>query len=139
LEQVGLTKAIEWMIEHIGETSTTKFTMEMENIDGILASDLEINLYRLVQEALNNVIKHAQASQVIVATKREQGRMIVSIFDNGRGFDPDHQQAERSTEGRKTNLGFAGMAERAKLLGGQIEIRSAQGTGTRVTLTVPLP
>src|SRR4029079_19655688 len=87
LEQVGLTKAIEWMIDQIGETSAIKFNVELEDIDGLLPPDLEINLYRIVQESLNNVIKHAQATQVRVVVKRGPGQMTVSILDNGRGFD----------------------------------------------------
>jgi signal transduction histidine kinase len=138
LEQVGLTKAIEWMIDQIGEASTTKFRIEIDNIDGVLMPDLEINLYRIVQEALNNVIKHAQATEVIVVAKREPGQVTVSILDNGRGFDSNDQEAGRSRKGRKATLGLAGMAERANLLEGHIEIQTAQTIGTRVTLTVPL-
>jgi signal transduction histidine kinase len=136
LEQVGLTRATEWMIQQIGEASTTTFTMEIDNIDGLLTPEMEINLYRIVQEALNNVIKHAHATQVTVVLKREPGRIIISILDNGRGFAPDHRQVERN--GHRATLGLASMAERARLLDGQIEIQSAEGTGTRVTLTMPL-
>jgi signal transduction histidine kinase len=138
LEQVGLTKAIDWMIEQIGEASATKFTSEIDNLDGVLAPDLEINLYRIVQEALNNVIKHAKATVVMVEAKREPGQMTVSILDNGRGFDSNDQAAERSRQGRKATLGLAGMTERAKLLDGDLQIQSAPGTGTKVMLTVPL-
>jgi signal transduction histidine kinase len=82
------------------------------------------------------VIKHAHATQVTVVLKREPGRIIISILDNGRGFAPDHRQVERN--GHRATLGLASMAERARLLDGQIEIQSAEGTGTRVTLTMPL-
>jgi len=138
LEQVGLTKAVDWMIEQIGEASTTKFTSEIDNLDGALGPDLEINLYRIVQEALNNVIKHAQATEVMVVARREPGQITVSILDNGRGFDSNDQEAERCRQGRKATLGLAGMAERAKLLDGHIEIQSTPGIGTKVTLMVPL-
>jgi len=138
LEQVGLTKAIAWMIEQIGQVSTTKFSLEIDNIDGLLTPDLEINLYRIVQEALNNVVKHAQATEVIVVASRGPGQITLSILDNGRGFDSNDQEAERSKQGRRATLGLAGMAERAKMLDGHFEIQSAQAIGTKVTLTVPL-
>jgi signal transduction histidine kinase len=64
--------------------------------------------------------------------------VTVSILDNGRGFDSNDQEAGRSRKGRKATLGLAGMAERANLLEGHIEIQTAQTIGTRVTLTVPL-
>jgi signal transduction histidine kinase len=138
LEQIGLTKAIEWMIEQIGETSGTKFSPEIDNIDGLLSPDLEINLYRIVQEALNNVVKHANATQVIIAVRREPAGISVSILDNGRGFDSRNSEVQHSLRGRKPTLGLTGMAERAKILEGQLEILSAPDTGTRLTLMVPL-
>ncbi len=134
LEQVGLTKAVEWRVEQVGEASTTKFSTELENIDGLLEPEKEINVYRIVQEALNNVLKHAQASQVIVEAKRDGTELRVSVFDNGRGFDPERA----GREGEKPGLGLAGMRERAKVLGGRIELQSTSGKGTRLTLTVPL-
>ncbi len=134
LEQVGLTKAVEWMVEQVAGASTTKFSTELENIDGLLEPEKEISLYRVVQEALNNVLKHAQASQVIVEAKREKAELRASVFDNGRGFDPERA----GREGEKPGLGLAGMRERAKVLGGRIELQSASGKGTRLTLTVPL-
>jgi signal transduction histidine kinase/ligand-binding sensor domain-containing protein len=135
LEQVGLTRAIEWMVEQISETSPTKFSTELESIDGLLQPEMEINLYRIVQEALNNLMKHAQASEVIVETRREQDGIVVSVFDNGRGFEAKRPEVSRQTS---TSFGLAGMTERAKVLGGRIEFHSSPGKGTRVTLTIPV-
>jgi signal transduction histidine kinase/ligand-binding sensor domain-containing protein len=135
LDQVGLTKAVEWMIEQIAGTTTTKFSTEIENIDGLLAPDKEINVYRIVQEALNNVMKHAHASHVLVEMRRQPGELWVSVLDNGRGFDP--MRADRDGE-KEPGLGLPGMAERGKVLGGRIDLQTAPGKGTRLTLTVPL-
>jgi signal transduction histidine kinase/ligand-binding sensor domain-containing protein len=135
LEQVGFTKAIEWMVEQIGEASAIKFSTELDDINGLLGPDQEINLYRIVQEGLNNVIKHSQASQVILEIKREPASISVSLFDNGRGFDPEltgHNGVARPS------FGLTGIRERAKVLGGFIILQSAPGTGTRLTLNVPL-
>jgi signal transduction histidine kinase/ligand-binding sensor domain-containing protein len=130
IEQVGFTKAVEWMVEQIAETSTTRFSTELENTDGLLAPEMEINMYRIVQEALNNVMKHAGASEVIVGIKRDQDGILISVHDNGKGFDVDGLELP--------DFGLAGMRERAKVLGGSVELRSSPGKGTRVTLHVPL-
>jgi len=135
LEQVGLTKAIEWMIEQIAAASSTRFSAELENIDGLLAPEREINLYRIVQEGLNNVLKHAHASEVILQIKRERKAISVSLLDNGRGFGDSGKPDEGTTTG---GFGLTGMRERAKALGGWIELLSAPGRGTRVTLKVPV-
>lgn len=137
LEQVGLTRAVEWMVEQVSEASSVKFSTELEDIDGLLAPGMEINLYRIVQEALNNVLKHAQASQVIIEMKRQDPGIFVSILDNGRGFTRGPTGGDR--DGGKPGLGLAGMAERAKVLGGRLDFQSATGKGTRITLRVPVP
>ena len=136
LEQVGLTKAIEWMVDQIAQTSTAKYSSELENIDGVLKADMEINLYRIAQEALNNVIKHSQATEVIVQLAREPEAIVVSVFDNGRGFEKKSSERNGSVHG---GFGLSNMAERAKVLGGRIEIQSNAGGGTRLTLQVPIP
>jgi len=135
LEQVGLTKAIEWMVDQIAQTSTAKYSSELENIDGVLKPDMEINLYRIAQEALNNVIKHSQATEVIVQVGREPEAVVVSVYDNGRGFE---MKSTHRNGNIHTGIGLYNMAERAKVLGGRLEIRSNAGSGTRLTLHVPI-
>ena len=136
LEQVGFTRAVEWMVEQLGKTSPqTKFSTELQEIDGLLASDQEISLYRIIQEGLSNATRHADASRVMVEVRHEAGRLRVSLFDDGKGFEP------RNTNGNghvRPGFGLAGMTERAKVLGGRIEIQSERGKGTRLTLTAPL-
>ncbi len=136
LEQVGLTEALEWMVDQVAAASSTKFSAELENIDGLLKPEMEISLYRIVQEALNNILKHAQASLVMVEIKRLRSGLWVSVFDNGNGFDPAHADGDREP---KPGFGLVSMKERAKVLGGRIDCQSTPGKGTRVTLTVPLP
>jgi signal transduction histidine kinase len=135
LEQVGLTKALEWMVEQLAEVPSSKFSIELENIDGLLTPEMEINLYRIVQEALNNVLKHANASEVIIGVKREAEGVSVSVFDNGQGFEI---AATASNGPRQDGFGLISMAERAKVLGGQLDVRSTPGIGTRLTLHVNL-
>jgi PAS domain S-box-containing protein len=98
--------------------------------------EIEINLYRIAQEALNNVAKHAQASRVdVIIEVREQYLMLI-IEDDGVGFNPE-QEATPTSKGR--GLGLVGMRERAALVGGRVEIESAPGSGTTVFARVPLP
>ncbi|MHC1767702.1 MAG: two-component regulator propeller domain-containing protein [Verrucomicrobiia bacterium] len=136
LDQVGLTKAIEWMVEQLGEGATTKFSIDLDNIDGLLAPEMEMTLYRILQEALSNVIRHAGAQEAILEVRREETAVRASLFDDGCGFDA---QTLRNEPGARRGLGLAGMDERIRFLEGSLDIQSAPGRGTRITVRVPLP
>jgi len=136
LDQVGLTKAIEWMISQFGESSTTKFSADVDNIDGLLSPEMEIHLFRAIQEGLNNISRHSGASRAILEVKREKDRLRVSLFDDGRGFDPG--QPGDQTETRR-GLGLESMTERVNFIGGILELQTAPGRGTRISFQVPLP
>jgi signal transduction histidine kinase len=135
LEQVGLTKALEWMIEQHGEGASTRFSAELDNIDGLLAPEREIDLFRIVQEGLNNINRHAGATQVILEARSEGRLLRVSLFDDGRGFDREKLRDNTKT---RLGLGLASMDERARCLGGNLEIQSKPGRGTRLTVRIPL-
>jgi signal transduction histidine kinase len=129
LDQLGLARAIEWMVERIGASSTTRFGCEVDGV-GRLGPEMEITLYRIAQEGINNVLRHAGASEAILQLQREDGVVRFSLFDNGRGFEkPAHPDGH----------GLIGMAERVRLLGGKFDIQSAPGKGTRLTVTIPQP
>jgi len=98
--------------------------------DKRLPAPLETALFRIAQEALNNVAKHAQAQRVEVAMTRDRGGVTLRVADDGRGFDP---QAPRPG----THLGLWSMRERVEQLGGQFEVESAPGRGTKLTITIP--
>jgi signal transduction histidine kinase len=96
---------------------------------------VEIALFRVAQEALTNMRKHAQTSQVRI-TLRRRGEMVrLEVQDSGRGFDPT---APYTQDGPGERVGLAGMRERVSMLGGKLEIHSQPGVGTSVTATVPL-
>jgi signal transduction histidine kinase/ligand-binding sensor domain-containing protein len=134
LDRLGLTKAIEAMIRTTGIASGIRFTSELDNIDDIFPEDLRINFYRIVQESLGNIMKHAQATAVSVRVKRRVENVILTIEDNGRGFTPD----ERSPAPSRSGFGLTGMGERASLLGGEFKVRSIPGKGTTVLCQIPL-
>ena len=122
------------MIRTTGMASGIRFTSELDNIDDVFAEDLRINFYRIVQESLGNIMKHAQATEVNVRVKRRIENVMLTIEDNGRGFTPD----ERSPAPSPSGFGLTSMGERAKLLGGELKVRSLPGNGTTVLFEVPL-
>jgi signal transduction histidine kinase/ligand-binding sensor domain-containing protein len=134
LDRLGLTKAIEAMVRTTGIASAIRFTSELDNIDDVFPEDLRINFYRIVQESMGNIMKHAQATEVKIRVKRSIVNVILTIEDNGRGFTPD----ERSPLPSRSGFGLTGMGERARLLGGELKVRSTQGRGTTVLFEIPL-
>ena len=133
LAQVGLTHSLRWMIEELRTATDIEFVTELDNIDGLLAPEMEISLYRVVQEVLNNVMKHAGATYVTVEAKRSSSGISVTVEDNGCGFDWRRLRSED-----RVSFGLTGITERANLLNGRVSLTSAPGMGTRVILTVPV-
>ena len=129
LDRLGLTKAVEGMVRTVGSASGIRITSKLDNIDNAFPQDLRINFYRIVQESLNNIMKHSHATEAEVRVTRDEKRIILSIRDNGLGFNP----AARSTKGGTSGFGLTGMEERAHLLGGDFRTRSTPGQGTVTT------
>ncbi len=117
-----------------GKASGIRFVTELDNIDELFPEDLRINLYRIVQESLGNILKHAQATEVSVRVKQRVENVVLTIEDNGRGFTPD----ERSRTFSHSGFGLTGMGERARLLGGELKVRSTPGKGTTILFEIPL-
>ena len=134
LDRLGLTKAIEAMIRTTAAASGIHFASELDNIDDLFPEDLRINFYRIVQESLGNIMKHAQATEVSIRVKRSQQLVTMTIEDNGRGFTSDAHTPQASHSG----FGLTGMAERARLLGGEFKVRSTLGRGTTVIVEIAL-
>jgi len=133
LDRLGLTKALEVMIEKVAVTSRMRFISELVPLDDLFSKDDAITLYRIVQESLNNVVKHAHANEVRVSVERLTNSASLTIRDNGRGFAPLDAAAKPS------GLGLAGMAERVRILGGEWRVDSQGGHGTTVTIRLTLP
>ncbi|HYR07981.1 MAG TPA: ATP-binding protein, partial [Longimicrobium sp.] len=102
-----------------------------EGMDTGLPAELSGALYRIAQEGLRNVVRHAGVREARVTLERVDGSVELTVADPGRGFDPAAAGAE--------GLGLVSMAERAHLLGGVFEVRSAPGTGTELRVRIPLP
>jgi signal transduction histidine kinase len=97
-------------------------------------AEIESNLYRIVQEALNNISKHARATHVSVIIERRAEELTLIVEDDGRGFDSDNQRDHI----RRGGMGLPGMQERAASIGGEMEVESANGKGTTLFVRVPL-
>ncbi len=133
LDRLGLTKAIEGMARTVATASGIRITSQVDNIDDVFPTDLRINFYRIVQESLNNIMKHSLATEAEVRVTVNEKRIILSIRDNGTGFNP----ANRTSKIGKSGFGLTGMEERTHLLGGEFQIRSASGQGTVTTIEFP--
>ena len=128
LDDFGLVAAVERLARTISEATGISVDVESRLGPGRLPEDMDTTLYRIVQEALTNVVKHAQARNVTILLVRREGSVTAVIEDDGRGFDPD----ELSGEG----LGLLGMRERVSLLDGRLTIESSPGTGTTLVAEV---
>lgn len=129
LEQLGLTSTLESAIENVEKACKIRFKVEIEDIDNLLPPESEILVYRIVQESLNNIIKHSQATAVEVSIKRNAEMIFISISDNGVGFMPAASSTPRG-------IGLSGMEERAQLLQGRITIGPGKDSGTLVQLII---
>jgi two-component system sensor histidine kinase UhpB len=133
LDDLGLVPALEFLAE--GVSSRSKMTIVVDSsIQDRLPAMVETILYRVVQEALNNVTKHAKATCASIHVQREAGMLQCSIHDNGVGFDP----TDVMNGVRQKGLGLIGMRERMEAISGTIAITSQPGQGTILSLTIPM-
>jgi ligand-binding sensor domain-containing protein/signal transduction histidine kinase len=132
--EAGLTEALKYIVESAASPST-RFIDEIGEIDCVLPAKMEIHLYRIVDQTVANVLKHAQASEATVVARKEDQQLLVQIQDNGKGFDP---QSIISGVAKKRSFGLTSMTKRAQLLGGKAEIDSAPRRGTTITISIPL-
>jgi signal transduction histidine kinase len=134
LDDLGLLSAIRWCAERSLVERGVAVRCEFGEL-GRQAPELETALFRMCQEAMSNIARHAQATQVLVEVSVEGETIQVTIEDDGCGFD----QAEVARRPGRPHWGLLGIAERAELLGGQARIDSTPGAGTRVEVRIPIP
>jgi signal transduction histidine kinase len=127
LDDFGLLPALEWQAREIGKRTGLRVQVVSE-MPGELPEEHKTCVYRMVQEALNNCAQHAQASAVQVNVRQDAGQILVTVQDDGSGFDPQ----------RVRGLGLLGMEERVRHLGGVFHLDSWPGRGTVLRVTLPL-
>ncbi len=133
LDRLGLTRALQSLAEKMSESSTTTFTADMDNIDELFTPETSTILYRIVQESVNNILKHADASEASIAVKRNPAGVCIVVRDNGCGFHSDHSAASHPH-----GFGLSGIGQRVKMLGGGMAVDTGAGTGTTISITIPI-
>ena len=128
LDDLGLLPALLWHFEHYMEQTHVRVTFYHDGIDRRLPADVETAAYRIVQEALTNVARHAGVNQATVRCSANESRLLIQVEDHGKGFDSEAALRSHSTSG------LSGMHERATLLGGHLTIDSQPGAGTCATV-----
>lgn len=132
LEDAGLGAALRSHVRQRLDGATLDASLEIEAVEDGLDDDRKLVIYRIVQEALSNVVRHADASRVRIRMHGGEGRIVAEVEDDGRGFEVS--RLEKRVDGC---LGVLGMEERATLVGGELEIESRPGRGTTVRVCVP--
>ena len=124
LERLGLTKAISALFNKIADNLPLRIITNIDNIDGIFTNDAEISVYRIIQESMNNILKHAEATEVKILIENAEDSINIEIKDNGKGFDTNLQNQKHS------GFGLLGISERVRMLNGTFSIESELGNGT---------
>ncbi len=132
IDRLGLKRALDAVIEQTAASSAIPIDAQVDDVGGLFRPEDEINVYRILQEGLNNLVRHARATRGRVAVVVSDASVEITIADDGVGFDAATLAAG------KGGLGLSGIAERARILGGRSAIRSSPGEGTVVTVTLPL-
>ncbi len=132
LDDLGVVPAIEWLVENFRERNGIECELVIDPPDLELGDPYSTAVFRIVQECLTNVARHAQATRVEVELRRSGDEIRLRVSDNGRGFDP-------AAPRRPNSFGLVGLRERAYLVSGRIAIDAAPGRGTTVKVTIPLP
>jgi signal transduction histidine kinase len=114
------------------KNTAISFSADIENVDGRLSQESEINFYRIVQECLSNILKHSDAANAWLNIKTNGNRVELSCRDDGKGFDVAVAKNSPSS-----GLGLNGMAERARIIGADLRIESGSGNGTTIFVSVP--
>jgi two-component system sensor histidine kinase UhpB len=134
LDDLGLVPALRWFISQRVQPAGLKADLQTTGLHERLPEELETALFRILQEAINNVVKHARATAIQVRLTRGDGQITGLVADDGRGFHVVHTVGKPVKD---RGLGLFGMQERAALVGGKVEVESAPGRGTTVRVTVP--
>jgi PAS domain S-box-containing protein len=135
LEDLGLVASIRWLVENFSKQHSIRVTLDVEYVDHLFSPGIQVNLYRIFQETLTNISKHAAATRVSLEVKEEKGCVAFRVQDNGKGFEVN------KVMDRKLNnkgVGLTAMNERIRMVGGSFEIQSRPGEGTKIEFKVPI-
>jgi two-component system, NarL family, sensor kinase len=136
LDAAGLASALRWYVDGFSERSKIKVELDIPKEFGRLSDEMEIAIFRMVQECLTNIHRHSGGAYAAIRAHEKDRHVFIEVQDQGKGI-PREKQLELSSSSR-TGVGFRGMRERLRQLGGSLTIRS-DNAGTAVTATLPLP
>ena len=134
LEDLGLASALGYLVDEICRNHNMESAVVMDEIDQLFSPETQINIYRIFQESLTNVVKHARASLISVKVKREDGKVSFMIRDNGGGFNLKQAMSGKAAQ---RSLGLTAMNERALMANGSLQISSRRGRGTTIAFSIP--
>jgi two-component system sensor histidine kinase UhpB len=135
LDDLGLVPALRWHVSRFAQRLDITVQIETVDLDERLDPEVETTLYRVVQEALTNIARHAHATQVRLRLERRASSVTATVEDNGQGFDTKELVACKASE---WGAGLLGMRERVTLLGGSFYVQSVSGSGTQLSVEIPL-
>jgi PAS domain S-box-containing protein len=132
LDHLGLKRSLELLLENVAQASEIRFDWKINDTEKIFSAPEDLSFYRIVQESLNNILKHSRAQHVQVTLERDVHEVLLSISDDGCGFDLNRMA------GNRQGMGVQNIIERVRMLGGRVQLDTAPGRGTRVVVTVPI-
>ncbi len=132
LDRFGLTRTLQTMVANVATASGVHCVAQVDSIDGLLGASMEIHCYRIVQELLNNVVKHSHASEALVSASFQGGNIRLVVADDGCGFDPV------AARDRGAGMGLTDIADRVLILDGTFDCDSQCAKGTRWTIEIPM-
>ena len=135
VQDLKLCRSLKWMLHDFNKHNGVPISHEMIDIDTLFDAKEQVIIYRIFQEALNNIRKHAQARHVRVTINKEDNQVCIAIEDDGKGFDLDEVSRRNAA---KRGLGIASLEERARMLGGTLDLKTEKGKGTRLAMTIPV-
>lgn len=135
LDDLGLIPALNSLCNEVSKKAKIKGLFQSHKLDKRLASEVETTLYRVAQEALNNIVKHSHASEFSIQILRHPGFIRMMIEDDGVGFDTNNKTKDHN---KKSGMGLINMSERAIALNGKLVIDSRQGAGTEIIVEIPM-
>ncbi|GAI30979.1 unnamed protein product, partial [marine sediment metagenome] len=131
LDNMGLVPALRWLLNRLGQEDGIVTEMAVSGVERKLPSEIEVSIFRIVQEALNNVRRHSKASIAVLTLEFNSKSLKIMVHDNGKGFFLRETVGKLAAEGK---LGIIGMQQRAQFLSGTLDIHSEPGKGTTVSI-----
>ncbi len=136
LDKLGLTTSLNSIVRRMSESTKIAVTSDIDPLEGLFAKEQESHIYRIVQEAMTNIAKHARATEATIFIKKNEGRISVTIRDNGKGFESPRSVPPAPGE-LANGFGLIGIGERVRILNGHLTFSSNPGLGTALVIDIP--